>query len=58
MKSYKVIKINKGFQVVWFWANSYTKTGFQSSENFVKNGFFKTEEEAENFANELEFFGE
>jgi hypothetical protein len=44
--------------VVWFWSNEYIKTGFKSFENFVEDGFFKTKKEAENHANELEFFGE
>jgi hypothetical protein len=58
MKTYSVIKLNNGFQVVWFWSNEYIKTGFKSFENFVEDGFFKTKKEAENHANELEFFGE
>ncbi len=58
MKTYDIIKIKNGYQVIWFWANSYTKTGFKSLENFVENGFFESRKDAENYSNELQFFGE
>ena len=58
MKTYDVIKVENGYQVIWFWANDYIKTGFKSLENYVDNGFFKDKNDAENYANELEFFGE
>ena len=58
MKTYTIIEINNGFQVVWFWANDYIKTGFKPLMNFVENGFFKDRKEAENLANELELIGE
>tara|TARA_R100001460_G_scaffold70984_1_gene111675 strand:- start:2733 stop:2909 length:177 start_codon:yes stop_codon:yes gene_type:complete len=54
MKIYDVIKITNGFQVVWYWSNGYTKTGFKALENFVDNGFFKTKLEAKNLAENLQ----
>ena len=54
MKIYDVIKIKNGFQVVWYWSGGYIKTGFKSSENFVNNGFFKTELEAQHYAENLQ----
>ena len=34
------------------------KTGFKAYENNVKDGFFKNRGDAENYANELSFFGQ
>tara|TARA_Y100001963_G_scaffold131557_1_gene189110 strand:- start:1696 stop:1890 length:195 start_codon:yes stop_codon:yes gene_type:complete len=57
-KSYDVIEVKNGYQVIWFWGGSFTQTGYESLENYVDNGFFKNRDDAENYANELEFFGE
>ena len=57
MKTYSVKKVKNGYQVIWFWSGDYIKTGFKAYENNVKDGFFKNRGDAENYANELSFFG-
>lgn len=57
IKTYDVKKIKDGYQVIWYYGG-YKTNGYLSSENYVNNGFFKNLDDAQNFANELEFFGE
>ena len=52
MKTFAIRKKSKGYQVVWFWANSFTGSEFE-----VENGFFKSISGAENLAFNLEFEG-
>ena len=52
MKTFAIRKKSKGYQVVWFWANSFTGSEFE-----VENGFFKSLSDAENLASNLEFEG-
>ena len=58
MKTYDVRKVENGYQVITLCSGYYIKTGFKSYENYVKDGFFKNREDAENYANELSYFGE
>lgn len=53
MKTFAVRKKSKGYQVVWFWSNSFTGSEFE-----VENGFFKSMSDAENLACNLEFEGD
>mgnify|MGYP003117177969 CR=1 len=58
MKTYNVIKVTNGYQVVWSHCFEFIKTGFTAYQNYVDNGFFKKKQDAENYANELSHFGE
>ena len=58
IKTYDVIEVKNGYQVIWFWGGSYIQTGFKAYENHVKDGFFTNRNDAENYANELQFFGD
>ena len=41
MKTYNVIKVTNGYQVVWSHCFEFIKTGFTAYQNYVDNGFFK-----------------
>jgi hypothetical protein len=53
MKTYTIRKKSNGYQVVWFWGNSFTGSEFE-----VENGFFKSLSDAENLANNLQYGSE
>ena len=55
VKTYDVRKSGKGWQVVWHYGGSYTKTGYLASENDVKDGYFTSLNDAENHANNLAY---
>ena len=58
MKTYAIRKKNNGYQLVWFYSNSYfTNNGYDAYENEVDGAFFKRREDAENEAMNLEMEG-
>ena len=55
MKTYAIRKKRNGYQVVWFYGDSYfSKNSYNAYENEVDGAFFKRPEDAENEAMNLE----
>ena len=55
MKTYAVRKKSNGYQVVWFYGDSYfSNNGYDAYENEVVGAFFTSREDAENEAMNLD----
>ena len=55
-KTYAVRKKNNGYQVVWFYGDSYfSANGYDAYEHDVDGAFFKSPEDAENEAMNLQY---
>ena len=59
MKTYSVRKKGNGYQVIWFWSGGYfSQNGYDAYENEVEGAFYKSRQDAELEAMNLEWEGE